>query len=83
MTITKETDTLKTMFTDFEKVQGLKLQGFDVFENGAKSYCDFISIDIEKINKSLENDIIRTKNGLVNLQKIKDEKFKNLMEGLL
>ena len=56
---------------------------FDVFENGAKSYCDFISIDIEKINKSLENDIMRTKNGLSNLQKIKDEKFKNLMEGLL
>ena len=52
------------MFTDFETVQGLKMQGFDVFENGAKSYCDLVSIDIEKINKSLENDIMRTKYGL-------------------
>ena len=53
-----------SMFTGFETVQGLKMQGFDVFENGAKSYCDLVSIDIEKINKSLENDIMRTKYGL-------------------
>ena len=81
--MTKESDELKTMFTEFEAQQVLKLQGFTVFENGSKSYCDLLTIDIDKINKRFENDISRTKKGLQDLQKIKDENFKNMMDYFL
>ena len=83
LNLTKETDELKTMFKEFEAQQGSKIPDFKVFEKGSKSYSDLLTIDIEKINQSLENEIMRTKNGLKNLIKIKDEKFKRMMVYLL
>ena len=83
LNLIKETDELKTMFKEFEAQQGSKIPGFKVFEKGSKSYSDLLTIDIEKINQSLENEIMRTKNGLKTLEKIKDEKFRSMMVYLL
>ncbi len=39
-----------------------------------------IKIDVDKINTSLQNEKSRFKQAIENIQKIKDEKFRNLMD---
>ncbi len=39
-----------------------------------------IKIDVEKLNTSLENEKTRAKQAIEDIKKIKDEKFRNLMD---
>ncbi len=76
-------DGLKEMFKKFAAEQQEKLARLPVFLKGAEFYCNLFKFDATEIFAQLEEDIKRTMVEKDKMLKLKEEKVKNLLDGLL
>jgi hypothetical protein len=75
-------DSLKEIFRKFEAEQQLKLEKMPVFCEGVEFYCNLLKFDATKIFAQLELDIKTTRDERDQMQKLKDEKIRSLLDGL-
>ena len=71
------------MFKNFAAEQQVKLEKLPVFCQGAEFYCNLFKFDASEIFAQLEQDMKRTRDERDQMLKLKEEKVKNLLDGLL
>jgi hypothetical protein len=71
------------MFRKFAAEQEVKLARLPVFLKGAEFYCNLFKFDATEIFAQLEEDIKRTTVEKDKMLKLKEEKVKKLLDGLL